>query len=113
MHNRTAPTVPIELDKPRHLCMDFNAIAAIEEKTGRNLLKKGGWDDMSTRDLRAVIWACLLTEDPALTIEQVGAMIHMGNMEYLTGKFGELLQAAKGTGGSAEPERPTVTAQSS
>ncbi len=86
------PQVPIELDKPRLLWLNFNAMVKYEEQTGKNVFKS--MSDPSVTDLRALIWACLLHEDPKLTIETVGEFINMGNMEQVMDKLMEAWVAA-------------------
>lgn len=86
----SAPTFEITLDKVRHLKFDFNALALAEKETGKNLLKGEAWVDMNAGDIRAFLWAGLLWEDPQLTLETVGSLIHPGN----AGEVGKDLQAA-------------------
>jgi hypothetical protein len=77
--NKTAKYIDIELDKPRRLLFDLNAMAAYEKETGDNFLdlpKKA----VSATLLRVVLWAGLIHEDKALTIDQVGAMLDPENM---------------------------------
>jgi hypothetical protein len=73
MANPYRGEVKITLDRERTLRIDFNALVAAQEQLGGELdianLGKGGF-----RTIRAVLWAGLVSEDPTLTIEQVGAM---------------------------------------
>ena len=41
-----------------------------------------------------MLWACLLHEDPSLTLEQVGTMISADNMLGITNKLNETFEAA-------------------
>ena len=77
------PIVGVELDRPRKLRMDFNAIADFEAESGRRLgtLADGG---MSFSDMRAFVWACLRHEDEGLTLHDVGSMLHPGNVLAVT-----------------------------
>jgi len=83
MSAKVRPSVTISLDKERHLLLDLNAMVSFQEATGKNLFKesvaKALARDMSPMDLRALLWACLLHEDEALTLKQVGSWIHAGN----------------------------------
>lgn len=95
-------TATIELDRPRTLRMDFNALVRAEETTGKNFVDARNWIDLDVRedeqtltafvaristsglkltaaDTRALLHACLLHEDASLTLEQVGAWLHPGN----------------------------------
>ncbi|MBY6275377.1 hypothetical protein [Symbiobacterium thermophilum] len=76
---RAAPVVPIELDKPRNLKFTLNSMVLFEKHTGKrfNQVENG----LSMEELRILLWACLIHEDPDLTPEQVGDMIHAGNLE--------------------------------
>jgi len=93
-------TVPIQLDKPRHLRFDVNALLDLGDELEINLMTKEGWEelvgktvvdettreekfvpvDQSFRRVRAIIWAGLRHEDEALTIRQVGAMLDPANL---------------------------------
>lgn len=56
----------------------------LERELGLNLLAGEGWQALAaiggTRVLLMLLWAGLVREDPALKIEQVGAMLNLGNM---------------------------------
>lgn len=84
MGNKARPIIPIMLDKERHLLLNLNAMVDFEEATGKNMLQQKTLDDLSAKDLRALLWGCLKHEDKELTIEQVGGMIHAGNMEEIS-----------------------------
>lgn len=58
----------------RKLCYDFNAIVVAEKATGVNLLE-GIVGQVNATNLRGLLWASLLREDPKITIDQVGALI--------------------------------------
>lgn len=86
MTNKAKPEVRIMLDRERTLVLDLNAMCAFEEATGKNMLK-GMESQFSAADLRALLWACLRHEDKSLTLEQVGGMIHGGNMEEISARL--------------------------
>jgi hypothetical protein len=87
------PTVTVEMDKPRTMRMDYNALVAIKKRTGVNIL--GGGFDVSDPELQVVlIWALLRAEDPSLTEEQVGSMLHLGNIAAVSAKATELMSSA-------------------
>lgn len=75
------PTVTILLDRERRLKMDLNAMATFEEETGKSLLSGFNAAEINMRDIRTLLWVCLRHEDPALTQENVGAMVHAGNLQ--------------------------------
>lgn len=76
--------VPIKLDRQRNIVLDLNAYCMAEELTGKNFMKRDVWDNLSFRDVRALTFAGLLHDDPKITIENVGAMIHVGNLEAVS-----------------------------
>lgn len=92
--NSVVPLVPIELDRPRTLRLDLNAMVRFEEQTGRDLLNDGGINLRRMRELHVLLWACLLHEDPSLTLDQVGAMIHLGNMQYVAEQVAKVWAAS-------------------
>jgi hypothetical protein len=92
--------VIIDLDKPRSLRFDLNAMAAYEDATGKSAFAIG--DNISATSIRALLWACLIHEDDTLTIEQVGRLIHTGNMQEITTKINKLVQTSTDTGEEAE-----------
>lgn len=68
--------VKIVLDRERTLRFDMNARVEFEEATGENSLEPAFWTKkMTAKNQRALIWACLVHEDPALTLKDVGAML--------------------------------------
>lgn len=78
-----APVVKITLDKERNLLLDLNAMAEFEDATGKSLMRGIDLNSLSMKDYRALIWACLIHEDEKLTVQQVGKMIHAGNMNEI------------------------------
>lgn len=77
------PSVPLELGgKLRHLKLDLNAMASFEEVTGQSLFGASISDisNMGARALRALIWSCLLHEEPDLTVETVGGWVDINNL---------------------------------
>lgn len=87
--SKIAPTVKVELDKERNLFMDLNAMVAFEDKTGKSMLSMADLSSLTAKDIRAMLWACLIHEDETLTVEQVGKMIHTGNMNEINEKLNE------------------------
>lgn len=83
MSKHLIPTVPITLDRPRNLFVDFNATAWIESKTGRSCLDPATFAKPTMKHLRMLLTAALRHEDPDLTEKQVGKYINMGNMAQM------------------------------
>ena len=89
MPDKVKPGIAITLDKERHLLMYLNAMVSFEDATGKNIMQ--GLDDnsMTAKDFRALLWACLLHEDEELKIEDVGKLMHAGNMTELSEKIAQ------------------------
>ncbi len=83
MSKKIIPTVPIVLDRPRELFVDFNATAWIEAKTGRSCLDPATFSKPTMKHLRMLLTAALRHEDPDITEKQVGKHINMGNMSQM------------------------------
>ena len=97
------PTVKIDLDRERTLRFDFNALSAFEEATGRSALEPDVWNSPDARTLSALLWAAMLHEDESLTLKAARAMIHAGNLAYVSGKIREA-SSASNPEPSDEPE---------
>lgn len=93
--NRARPGVKIILDKERTLKLDLNAMVAFEEATGKSFAE-GSFErgEMSPRDLRAILWACLIHEDETLTEKQAGSLVTVGNMVEVASKLNEAFEVA-------------------
>jgi hypothetical protein len=73
IYRRIAPSVPLSLtfkdetgEKTLHfrLAFDFNTAAAIEDKTGKNILRGELLEDLTAKNLSAAFWAMLLLNHP-------------------------------------------------
>ena len=94
MPDKTRPLVPIMLDKKRHLKLDLNAMAAFQDVTGINLFQGFDAEKMGPKELRALLWSCLIHEDKELTLEAVGSWITTDNIAELADIIGEAFTAA-------------------
>lgn len=63
----------------RKLTFDFNAVCVVDELTGINLLE-ASVSTVSAPNVRALLFASLLHDEPKLTIEEVGSWITMSNL---------------------------------
>ena len=86
----------IELDKPRRLLIDFNAMCNFEEATGKAFLEFA--DSMTAgtapmKDIRALLWACLIHEDKSLSIEKVGELFTYSTVQEVVMKLLEAFKA--------------------
>ncbi|MFV9511805.1 hypothetical protein [Tepidibacillus sp. LV47] len=89
-----AKLIPIILDKERHLKFDLNAFAELEElygdfQTAMDAMQKG-----SIKAIRAMLWAGLIHEDKSLTVEDVGSMIDMSNINEVVGIISKAISEA-------------------
>lgn len=101
MANPKNLAIDIDLDKPRKLLFDFNALANLEEVLKRSMLEPGALVMRSAGEIRAFLWATLKGDDPTITIEQAGALINAGNMQTVW----DALNAAQAAH-LPEPEAP-------
>ncbi len=86
------PQIPIELDKPRTLWLNFNAMRLFEKETGKKFVNS--LSDPSIDDLTVILWAALKHEDPDVTVDQLGEALGLGDIEYVMGKIMEAWEAA-------------------
>lgn len=110
------PVVEIELDKPRTLRLDFAGIAAAERATGRSFLRPGAVATANANEMTALLWGCLLHEDPQLKLETVRSWISYGNVNYVVERVMEAVVAcfpepeddaiADGDDGAGDPTEP-------
>jgi SAM-dependent methyltransferase len=98
--------VEVQLDKPRTLIWDFNAMTLIKKKTGKNPMK-GEFQGQSVHDMRLFFWACLVHEDPALTVEQVGAYLYIHQFREALSIMLRLMTNADLDKGALAPYVPT------
>jgi len=66
--------------KERELRFTLNVMETVEELTGKNALTQNIFDDLSAKNIRAILYA-YLQDDEELTIKDVGAMVDPGNLE--------------------------------
>ena len=90
--------ITIQLDRPRTLRFGLNALAKIEDITGKPILSLD-LNNVGVKDLLAIVYGGLYHEDKTLTIEKVGDL----NDEYsdlteVAEKLGEALSEAFGKG---------------
>lgn len=80
--------------KERHLRFDLNAFAYLEEKYGSIDAVMEKIDKGSILALRDLLWAGLRHEDDQLTLEEVGAMFDLRNLEEVSKQIYEAMGAA-------------------
>jgi hypothetical protein len=96
MANKKQNAFPVKLDKQRKIRFTFNAFCELEEVMDRPLTELQNGFKM--KDLRALVWAGLLHEEPDLTLEDAGAMIDEAeSIEEVAQVVGKALEAAFGS----------------
>ena len=67
--------IDIELDKPRKLRYDFNAVADLEDKGGLGIGAMFTEERIGFSSIRLLLWGGLKWEDKGLTLDRAGNMI--------------------------------------
>ena len=90
----------------REFRMDLNAMATFEDLTGKSLLNANHSNDMTAKDIRAMLFCGLKSQNSKLTIEEVGSWLHIGNMnevaDILIKAIGEASPEASGESGGGD-----------
>ncbi len=73
--------VKIMLDRERTLIFDLAAMKAYQKQTGKSPLKPIDLNDIE--QLEALLWACLIRDDPALKFEAIAAMLSIRNVRLI------------------------------
>ena len=84
----------IELDKERHLILDFNVVREWEQATQKNFWKISA-ETLTGSDSLALAWAMLRQEDETLTQHAVGKIIPSDMWVELDQKMSILLAGAE------------------
>lgn len=82
-----ARDIAITLDRPRILRLDLWSQMQFEKATGKSV----GEMSESATDLATIVWACLIHEDPDLTIDGLAKMIDLDKLEEVSGAIEELM----------------------
>lgn len=96
------PSVLIELDRPRNLRMDTNALVKVEELLGKPLTVL---DETATgiKELRILLFAGLWHEDKTLTLDMTGDLMD-GKTTYVSQKIEEAINLAFAGNGGDTPD---------
>jgi hypothetical protein len=88
-----------------NLVYDFNALVALEQATGRNLLDGSAWDltKFNGNDVRSFFWAGLLADHPEITIIDAGKLLDMKTI-------GPVFEAIGKAWGISLPKKPAAPA---
>jgi hypothetical protein len=110
LQNVLAPAVPITLGgRELKLVFDFNAVALVEEQTGRNLLDESGWLKINGSALSIILWAAALKEQPELTLKDVRGLMRGNQVPLVSQKVLEAWTLSKPKP-EEKPEDPTSAA---
>ena len=112
--DKARPGVQIELDRQRTVLYDLNAYCLMEENAGGKFLSGIDWNQIGARDLRLLLWAGLVHEDPSLTAADVGKMIDMARVPEIMDRVQQALtNSVPQTEKKIPPttKEPTPTAQ--
>lgn len=71
-----AVEVTVDLDKPRVLRFDSNAMEEFEEHTGRSTLD-GSFHAESVKDMVTFIWACIQDDEDRPSIEEISKKLYL------------------------------------
>jgi hypothetical protein len=86
--------VQLTLDRQRTLRLPFNSLVALGKATGQNPLKGEFWSNFDDPErIRVTLWACLLHEDPKLTIEQAGELVTMDRLGEIASAIADTIHA--------------------
>lgn len=106
----------LKLDRNRKVRMDLGALEDAEDLSGYNFLARG-FDGLSAKALKALVWASCKHEDPELTPEKVRELVHGGNfaevVEVMARAYAQAMPEPKATAtGGEEAARPPMQAVS-
>src|SRR5690349_20967223 len=73
--------IKLHLDRERELNFDLNAMVTLEEEFGVDTTQPGAFRMGNLKELRRLLWIGLLYEDPAITEQEAGHLVHLGNIE--------------------------------
>lgn len=93
MANKQRGFVEIELDKKRRLKFNMNALTELEDVLGMPIT---GLSDQKVgmKELRAMLWAGLLHDDPDLSLREAGDLIELENLQEISEKVTEAMTIA-------------------
>ena len=92
--SKARPEIFLELDRKRKFVFDMNGLCTAEEKLGKSVFKCVNWKDLGVRDLRLLLWAGLLGEDPTLNQDDIGRMFHSHNIAFVVKEIQALVESA-------------------
>ncbi|MBD1372497.1 hypothetical protein IC620_09020 [Hazenella sp. IB182357] len=91
MANKQRGFVDIQLDKQRRLKFTMNALSELEDVMGKPVTELG---NVGMKELRALLWAGLIHQNPDLTLQEAGDLMDLENIEYIGEKVAEAMNLA-------------------
>ena len=88
---QASPAHKIMLDRERTFVLDLNSFCELEKRLNKSLFKAIKWDDMGVNDLRYLLWAGLLTDDPSLSLEEFSKMVTLSQLQQFAPLINEQL----------------------
>ena len=93
-------TLPDDSQEYR-MTYDFNELCKAEEVTGLNLLEPLTGRGITARHTRALLYACLRTAHPIVTLDEAGGLLTR-DRDLVLGKLAEALQFGQSAAEEAE-----------
>lgn len=118
-----SPYVIVNLDRPRRLKYDMNAMAeaetvldmpVISDSAGESVFRRLAEKRGNVRFLRGLLWAGLLYHEPKITLAEVGNLITLNNMPEVVDGINKALTLffrAQGVEVTAEEAAPAASLQ--
>lgn len=109
-------TVLVELDRPRTLRLDMQALADLHRAFGVKRFDPGVvlgrfQGEAEPEDFGVLLWALARHEDPALTVERCNRILTMRTLPIFLGAFRDLVAGEQDDeGGSDDEAGPPATA---
>jgi len=87
-------SIIIELDRPRRIIFNLNALAELEEvyDTFQGAVEKIQKGSFSA--IRALLYAGLKEDDPEITLDTAGSLVDLGNLEGIVSRLTKALESA-------------------
>lgn len=87
--------ITFTLDRERKLRLDLNAMSEFEDITGKSLFTIGE-KLQEARNIRALLYAAMVSAGEDITLDQVGEYIDMNNFGEMSEVIAKLMNASYG-----------------
>lgn len=65
------------------LCFDMNAAALVKKELGKSVFSRQEMQNLDFSEWRVVVWAGLHRHQKGITVEDVGSVMNLGNMQTI------------------------------